>query len=303
MIETPILCKSALSKDQLTSRRLLDIDGIELQLLGDFVDDPLSTKDYISILGEDVGNIKVIHVPLRSGEEIVCIQYLAEYKYQEIFERVCSLAEEVSVINKSNVLVVIHNDLNLEDYVNEDTKYLKILNYLKTLLKKYPNIRIGIENVIPYKPPLSSFSNGCLPIYTEFIRDLRLKLNTDRIGSVLDTCHAMTTIKVMNFLNEHISRDISIDIEDFYKSNEDICFLVHLCNVEDLGFNKMEHGTGFTEDDIRLLSTLMNFHRRYIKDAIITLEVAENDYTNCLVYSKSKKILDWVINLEIAKNL
>lgn len=295
-MKIPVLCKSALDKEQLFARRSLDVSGIELQLLGDFVDNPLSIEEYINILDRDIDNINAIHVPLRSGEEIVCIQHLSEKKYQEIFTRICFLADEISKINNKEILVVIHNDLNLYEYIDEEEKYLKILNYLERILRKYKNIKIGIENVIPYKPPLASFSNGCLPNYTDFILDIRDRLNTKRVGSVLDTCHAIVSIKIMDFLDKYINKNIAITIEDYYKANKDICFLVHLCNVEDLGFNKMQHGTGFSDNDIELMSNLMELHEKYIPQAIITLEVNEPNYTDCKVYRKSKEILDLVIS-------
>ena len=291
-----IYCKSGITKEQIEARRSLDKNGVELQLLYDFIESPKSTEEYIQYIGKDIESIKVIHVPLKSGEELLEIQMLSEEKYQNILNRVCALAQAIATKNKEKVLVVIHNSWDVDEYNTQRNIYNLILKYLSKLLELYPEVKIGIENVIPFMPKgVMRFRGGSLPSYIDVIRKLRDDLGTDRIGSVLDTCHAMVTIKTLRAICECSGLEVNIGIEDFYKENKGVCFLVHLCDVEGLGYMKSQHGTPFNSDNVQTLDLFMRMHKKYVPDTDITLEVLEPDYTNCENYKSSKKELDKMI--------
>lgn len=294
-IKNNIYCKSALTSEQLNARKKLNKTGIELQLLGDFQDTPLTTSEYISIIGDNISDIKAIHVPLKKNEEVVEIQMLNDYAIRDLFERVCEIAEAISNINKNKMLIVIHNRWSLEDYKNCNNDTESIIKFLKYLLDKYPSIKIGIENVVSYIPHSKTFSNGSLPNYVDVVKFFRNELKTDRIGSVLDTCHAIASLRILNLMENIESLDLGINLEDFFKVNKNICFLIHLANVDGLGFNKGTHGIGF-ENDKDILSEIIKLYNKYLCEVPITLEVMENNYIDCLTYVENYKLLLNYIN-------
>lgn len=285
-------CKSSLNKDQLNHRNELLTDGIELQLLKDFVDNPLSNSEYIEQLGDNISKIFAIHIPLDKDKEYSDLQTLSNPNQRNILERACSLAQQISIINNREILVVIHNSYSLEELNEDETLFESISSFFYYLLITYPSIKIGIENVIPLLYRRLLFRNGCLPSYTSVVKELRTKLHTDRIGSVLDTCHALTTFRTLELIYEHEYAPIPISMEDFFKLNEGICFLVHLADVEGLGLQDNTHGISFSDKTTSNLMELMELYSKYIPGTPITIEVIEKDYTDCTNYSKTRNLVE-----------
>ena len=171
-----IYCKSGIDIKQLEARSNLDTNGIELQLLSDFIDKPKTTREYIDNIKEYIKDIKVIHVPLKLGEEVVEVQMLSEDTQQKLFNRICELAQTISNINNKETTIVIHNSWSLREYEYSSDKYNKIINYLKEVLNSNKNIKIAIENVVPFSPTGSGdFRNGVYPDYIDFIKRLCFK--------------------------------------------------------------------------------------------------------------------------------
>lgn len=285
-------CKSSLNKEQLNHRNELLTDGIELQLLKDFVDNPLSNSEYIEQLGDNISKIFAIHIPLDKDKEYSDLQTLNNPSQRNILERACSLAQQISVINNRETLVVLHNSYSLEELNEDDTLFESISSFFYYLLITYPSIKIGIENVIPLLHRRLLFRNGCLPSYTSVVKELRANLHTDRIGSVLDTCHALTTFRTLELIYEHEYYPIPISMEDFFKLNEGVCFLVHLADVKGLGLQNNTHGISFSDDTTSDLMELMDLYTKYIPGTPITIEVIENDYTDCINYSKTRNLVE-----------
>ena len=295
MLKNNIYCKSALTREQLEARKSLKKSGIELQLLGDFEDNPLSTKEYIEILAEIIYDIKAVHVPLKKGEEIVEIQMLDNEKARSLFDRVCELSQAISDINGETILIVIHNRWDVSDFNLAKNSTESIVNYLRDILIKYPSIRIGIENVVAFMNYTCMFTNGVMPNYVEVIKYLRKELNTDRVGTVLDTCHAIASLRILKLIEDYEDISFSISLEDYFKANKDICFLVHLANVKGLGFNINTHGIGF-EEDKELLIELVNMYNKYLSGVDITIEVGESDFIKCSTYRANYDMLVDIIN-------
>lgn len=292
-----IHCKSSIDVEQLDARKKLISDGVELQLLGDFLENNKTTKEYIEDMKDYISDIKVVHVPIKHGDDILELQMLSEKEYQNLFHRVAELSQNIAQMNKRDVLIVIHNKWLIDDYFVQKELYKSVCDFLKLELESFPNIKIGIENVVPFTDCKTNrtFCSGSFPEYAEIAKDIRKRLNTEKIGTVLDTCHAFVTIKTMRAISEVAKYTVDIDIEDYYKANEGICFLVHLCDVENMGYNKYEHGTGFDKNNKEKLVQLIELHKKYINNTDITLEVLEKDYLNCENYAKSREILKDII--------
>lgn len=286
-----IYCKSALISNQLSHRKELDCDGIEIQLLKDFVYNPLSSKQYMDILKSHEKDIKALHVPLDGDEDLVELQMLYDENIQTRFERICELAKHITEYSHESVLIVIHNRWSANDFSIRPDIYEKVVGFLKLMIDTYPDIKIGIENVIPFEAGAAGFSNGCLPSYANVVKDLRESTGSDRIGAVLDTCHMMVTQKFLTVIDVCDDIDVSKTAEDYFKEVKDICFLIHLCNVSGFGYRKGTHGIPFTNESKDVLDHMLKLHAAYTPDAPITLEIAEDDYLNCVNYSITRELI------------
>ena len=74
------------------------------------------------------------------------------------------------------------------------------------------------------------------------------------------------------------------------------CKVVHLADVKGGGYGKGKHGMPFeeTEQSLQALEHALRLYKRYGYHALITLEVAEEDFNNPVGYQKS---------LELAKDV
>lgn len=290
-----IYCKSSLDQQQLKHRTEIDsFIGIEIQLLGDFVCSDKDVSQYLQDIKPYIKNIRAIHVPLKKGEDLLELQMLDNKEKQNLFYKICTLAQEISKINNQDTLIVIHNRWNLADLNFHEETYRKIKQCLDKALKENPNIKISIENVIPFLIGSKNFTNGCLPDYVEVVKDLRKNLDTDRIGTVIDTCHAWVTMHFYKIIEESENIGLELKMEDYFKANEGICFLLHLCDVSTFGYKKNAHGVTFTEESKDKLKEVINLHAMYTESAAITIEVLEDDYTNCKNYLQTRKMIDTI---------
>lgn len=290
-----IYCKSSLDQQQLKHRTEIDsFIGIEIQLLEDFVYSDKDVSQYLQDIKPYIKNIRAIHVPLKKGEELLELQMLDNKEKQNLFYKICTLAQEISKINNQDTLIVIHNRWNLADLNFHEETYRKIKQCLDKALKENPNIKISIENVIPFLIGSKNFTNGCLPDYVEVVKDLRKNLDTDRIGTVIDTCHAWVTMHFYKIIEESENVGLKLKMEDYFKANEGICFLLHLCDVSTFGYKKNAHGVTFTEESKDKLKEVINLHAMYTESAAITIEVLEDDYTNCKNYLQTRKMIDTI---------
>lgn len=81
--------------------------------------------------------------------------------------------------------------------------YEPIKERLKEVLNKYPDVQIGIENTMlvhTFKEKIrgnETYGEGVV----ELANELRKYLETDRIGTVLDTCHIISTLKLLKVID------------------------------------------------------------------------------------------------------
>lgn len=293
-----IYSKSAIKTPDLKGQRELISDGVEVQLLEDFYKSKNTTDYYIKILGEDIENVKVIHTPLSHKDKNYYIDMTLESllldEYKLIFHKVCSLAQIIAKRNNSEIIVVLHNSFNLNSIKILGYKYIDLINYLNLILNQYPNIKIGIENVIPIDGLKREvyFTNGALPSDVEVIRDIRRRLKTDRICSVLDICHAISTINFMNLILCNEEDNLELTLKDFFALNEDIICLIHLSYAKGIGQGKTRHGQPFTSSNQDILEKIMDLYYKYNYNCPITIEVLEDDYVSCSNYKITRDTIN-----------
>lgn len=299
-----IYAKSALIEEQLQSKENIGCDGIEIQLLAELIDGKSGSYSY----AEDVfeldkllqHNIKVVHAPLLShyGFNDVNIESLCDRDDFMLFDQVCYIANKAGEIHNRQIIVVIHSESFHENMKLIGDTWDRVVNSIGCLLFKYPRIEIAIENLTPIR----EVTNCTLHLANNFYNDnilmaneLRKTLNTDRIGTVLDTCHAEISNRFYKTLLLHYSEVLPIidfSIDNYFSMNKDIVKLLHFSNTIRNGYGKDNHGQPFSNDSYSILSKYLDLYHKYDIKAPITLEVAETDFIASKGYKESYRLLN-----------
>lgn len=288
-----ILIKCALDKAELSERKRIGENNVEVQLLQDFYEEKTSLEEYLNIMVSTGLNIKIIHTPLAFGDDVQ-IDDLWEDKKRDVFFKTCKLSNMLGSKLDKNILVVVHTSMSFRQDINNIEKITLIDGILLEALNKYPNISIAIENIIPVVVNQGGFfgRNGFLDDNCLYVEHFISKYGfNDRIGTVLDICHALTTIKLMKYCK------LPLSLEQFFDWNKNHIKLIHLANVGDNGYGKGNHGTGFIEgEDIELLRDILNLYHKYDYCCQVTIEVYEKDYLNPINYLRTKENILKILN-------
>ena len=217
-----------------------------------------------------------------SGDD-VNIEYIGNDEDRFKLTKTVELAARLSEYYEHDVKVIIHTAFLYEQYKKMPHLLQMIEEFISNSLDKYEGIVFCIENVHPCNiSPTGDiyFRNGVFFDNIKLVKYLREKLNTTRIGTVLDTCHTIVTLRILEklFAETYAERIEGIDMERFFKENQEYCEVLHLCDVNDLGFARGEHGIKFEEDRIDALEEILECYKKYIPKADITIEILEEDY-------------------------
>lgn len=291
-----ILAKSSLKKADLLNKKQCGAQKIEIQLLKNFINENMNCQSYIDILDGLGLEITAVHTPITCSVDIQ-VERLVDNKNKEIFFKTCSLAQKFSEHFHNNILVIMHINWSFNDFLKFSNVFEEVNSVINEALQQFKDIEIGIENVIPIQKSKGTIitRNGYLFDNVEFVNYFRNKYKTDRVGTVLDTCHAITTLRFMNVLYKNgVELQNELKLEDYFKKNKDTIKLIHLANVKDLGMKVNTHGTPFKDEkeDIRILKDIFKFYNIYEYKCPITIEVFEYDYENCLNYSETVKNIE-----------
>ena len=292
-----IYAKSTLSHDQINAKKAIGCDAIEIQLLDEFLADNgyKCINDVVDLHEYENEPISVVHAPIISGLGDLTIEQLCDFDDFKMLDITCEIAEFFSLAQNKHIIVVLHSETFLDFLIGIGGSLNRIEYYVSRLLYKYPHIRLGIENVTPIR----GFSKGNIHLANNFLFDnvdivnrLKVDLKTDRIGTVLDTCHAMITKKYISALFKEIGDttympDLSMD--SFFKMNKDTAFLIHLASMRGTGYDK-DHGTPF--DNPQDCFDILDIYTKYDYNCPITLEVREDDYIKNENYKATKLLVD-----------
>lgn len=280
--------KSALHKEELLARKALNENNIEIQLFEEFYDEEISLIEYINTIISSELNIDIIHTPLVDGEAVE-IGHFYDKRIKNIFLKTCELSNMLGSKLKKNILVIVHCAMNFKEDINNLNNIKLIDDTLLSTLNRYQNISIAIENIIPIVNNRTGFygrggflNDNCLYV-SYFIDKYGFK---NRIGTVLDTCHALTTIKLLQYCKIHVT------LEQFFEWNKKNIKLIHLANIGGNGYGENNHGTGFIEgEDLVLLNDIIRLYFKYDYGCPITIEVIEKKYINPVNYLRTKENL------------
>lgn len=281
-----ITAKSGVSLEQLIERKNKGAKYIELHLFEEDIKSINSIEGILNNIKEAGVYVKAVHIPIdrRFG-----IEGLITTEAYSIIENTCNLANAIGELNSEIVCVVMHQELDMSQ-LNDWGIYNKIFKSLRKILYKYQHISINLENLSMFNVKDDNF--GLRSNYTfqtkELCMKLREDLNTDRIGLVLDTCHALSSIRhIKSFYELGLHNETTL--KDYFEENKEFLNVIHLANAIDFGYGD-GHGVGFdTEEDVEILKEILGLVKEIDFKGLLTLEVAENDYLNCIVFEKLQK--------------
>lgn len=297
-----IYAKSVLNHDQIQAKLNIGCDGIEIQLVGELFKDKdkhiyYDVNDVFNLSEFDKYPIKCIHSPIYNGSEVL-LERICDPEDQFLFEQIFKIVQHFGEVQDMQIPLIIHSETHYNALADIGNTWFNIRSTLEYLLDKYPNVNVLIENVTPVR---GITKNGAVHLCNNHYLDnvemaeiLRKELNTTRVGTVLDTCHAMITAKYMGAIYT-AALDVQYpdySIEKYLEANKDYCGIIHLANFKGSGYGTGYHGTPFDKDSQYLLKRILTTYEDLEYTCPLTLEVFEYDYYKNDNYALEKHYVD-----------
>lgn len=296
-----IYAKASLDMAEIQEKIRCGCDAIELNLEEDFL---IHGSDFFEYYGKELleaKDIRVVHIPFNQDKEMLTLEWIFGHKDISVLENVFALAQYCGDMWNHSVIVVVHSCMAMYDFMQYELLQERILDELGVLFNQYPWVELAIENTIPLEfgkagKFVPRLCNGIYQDTTELVKWLHYRFG-DRVGSVLDTCHAMMTEKYLKVLLEaadveHIYSDSvlkDINMEHYFQMNQGMCKLIHFNNFQKNGYRE-NHGTPFGKlDDVMDIFAL---YRKYRYQCPLTLEIREKNYLDCKNYRMTKKLIE-----------
>jgi sugar phosphate isomerase/epimerase len=266
--------------------------SIEIHLEEDFVD----AKDYWN---EDIVRsvpIVAVHAPLLKGNDTD----IEVFSNRQILVKTCDFARRIAEMQNHSVMIICH--LSTDPKVLQDLGvYENLVFFMRDLANTYECLTFAVENVTPFASDIKghiAFRSVEYDSSPRFVKDVA----HERVGTCLDTCHAMMMIRHVNNTVQYLEYDASkfdnatlkSGMEAFFEANKDTICWMHLANAKTHGLFE-DHGRPFDEDDIVQLLEIMRLYAKYDYKCPITIEVREKDYTNAINYVTTRNTLEKVL--------
>lgn len=239
--------------------------------------------------------ITSVHTLLEKGFQVElekCIESdFVDHETAELYRRhlvdACVVAESCAIRQGFAVKVVAHIGNTTQNLIGE------ILNFVQYLLCIFPHITLAIENeMIINIDGITRLSCGPNDVPC-FIRRVRKNLPENmrsRLGSVLDICHALSTIRIKNHIfGFDDNKDELLQLEKYFVSGIDTCLICHFNNLQHYGIGK-EHGTGFFNEEERFFDFL-KLYQKYIPESDLVFEIREDDYSDAKNFENAIQLL------------
>ena len=284
-IEPYIVCKAAPLPAELNGRVSIGFKNVEIHLEEWHVrDNIVSAVARRNILQSGL-NVVGVHAPLKHDELVntlipeVCIN--SDIRGE--VSRTLSLAQDLADVMKHKVYVVLHSLSSVELLKQEGQVWDSISNFFLKSIHEYPDVVYTFENITPICE-LGAFVSGSCFENVSICKALREEIGQSYFFTTLDTCHALTTTRMYNLLNEYDNNIICPKFDTFADINRKYVNNIHLSYVEQLGFAPGTHGISH---DLANRESYDHFNEcmEYITSLSdnmphITLEVKEQDYSN-----------------------
>lgn len=295
-----IYAKASFIPEEIREKIRCGCDGLEFNLQKDFLMKGSCFETcYLQELFT-MYNVEAVHVPFYEDGQVMNMEHIFSHEDVSPVRNVFRLAQYCADIWKHRILVVIHTSLSYFDFIEYELFRRRLEHVLQKFFDDFPMVDLAVENVVPmeYKEDSGKsprLCNGIFTDLTEIVGYLRERFG-ERVGSVLDICHAAMTEKYLtallaaaDFLPQ-TSRPKHLDygMEHYFQMNQGICKLIHFNDFTGNGYME-NHGTAF--QDQKKVEALLELYRKYQYDCPMTLEIREEDYRNCINYRKTKAML------------
>lgn len=298
-----ILAKASLTREQIEAKETVGAQGIEVQLLAEMVVNRLDKQfKYAQAVYELEAlrekDVYVVHAPIIPGISDITLERLCDDGDAFLLEQIFYIANFYGQVHGRNTIIVAHSESYLEELMDVGGSWTNIVYYLNQMLHKYPHTELAIENVSPLrgigKGKALHLANNFAFDNIEIVEALRQELQTDRIGTCLDTCHQMLTQKYITALYEMVG-DVPIpdlSMSTYFERNKPYLKLVHLCNMKGSGYGKGRHGIPFNMFTAPVMEDILDLYHANDCTCPITLEVEETDFTVCDGFKSTKVLVD-----------
>lgn len=296
-----IYAKASLELWEIQEKIRCGCDGIEYNLTKDFAQ---KGNDFLTNYGREVieaKNVEVVHVPYDESGQMMNLERVFQHKNLATIERTFELAQYCADYWKHRIILVIHCSLSMYDFMEYEIFREKLVNDLERLFTQYPQVDLAIENVVlmEYKQDREESPRLCNGLHKDIPQIVNWLRNYfgDRVGTVLDTCHAMMTEKYMKALlreasfypEGNVPEKLDYSIESYFRANQKICKLIHFNSFVENGYKK-NHGTPFTRQEE--VDRILDLYEAYGYDCPLTLEIREDDYADCVNYRQTKQLIE-----------
>lgn len=298
-----IYAKASLSHDQIQTKLRIGCDGIEIQLLGELLGqandhDWLDISDCFTLSEFAQYPIRAVHAPLIPGHGDTLIERLVDDLDKKLLVNIFAIADYFGKAQGVTVPVVMHSETYLEYLQDIGNSWNRLFSCVSYLLQHFDSTELLIENVSPLrgigKGKDLHFANNCMFDNIELVRTLRKELQTNRIGTVLDTCHQMLADKYIGILYDAVG-DVDkpdLSMERYFEENAPYLKLMHVCDMVGSGYGKGRHGVPFNDDSYDKLVNILTLHDKYCPDVPMTLEVEEMDFSVCNGFKETKELIE-----------
>lgn len=259
-------------------------DMVEIQLLQDYKH--TSVKEvFETIISSKTIPISV-HAPLVDNETIQISRLVLDEDY-EYLRKTFELASLLASWYNVQMPVVVHFASDYKDFINSSDCEI-VVSRIDKLLREYRDVEICIENSVPilrervgdsfYMQTGKGFRMDNVYL-AKYLRDKVNETCREQIKVTIDTCHIYCTEYIYNILGININTH---SVEDFFRVAGGLCRVVHFNNAIHSGIGKENHSAPFIyereEDRIRV-KEILSCIDKYCEDAIIVLEINEDDYS------------------------
>lgn len=277
-----IVCKSAPVDFELQVRAQYGFSKVELHLEKHDIENMTAIKKTFQNILNSKLEVVGVHAPLYHKEELgtivpETISNSLDFRFTQI------LAQKIGCYYHKNIYVVLHVREPLIVLKQNIPEWKSIIDYFRHSIIEFPNVIYTLENVTPTSE-INTFVPGAQYENVEICEALREYVNDEYFYTTLDTCHLLTTQRVMTFLKSHgLLTSNTFSVEEAIKINAPYINNIHLSYVKSLGFFPNEHGISHDlNEDIskQHLTNCMCSLKNTNINHFITLEVAEEHYEN-----------------------
>lgn len=267
-------------------------NNIEIQLVKERIDN----NDYFDSISRGA-NIVSVHTPLLDKIDVE-VNHIFNETYYNMFYDTCIIAQKYAEYYKHDIIVILHNGLSRSNWIDNYILIEKLAKMFKEIINIFPNLKFAIENTTPYSNSIAS--EGTEVEDAAYVaKQMNKILNTNKFGVVIDICHLMMTRRYKKACLGDYPELLNLkSFEDSFKESNGLLFVMHLNNCANMGC-KNDHGIPFdesNEEDMKVLQDVITQYLKYGNNAIISLEVREDDYFNCVNVVKTYKALEKTLN-------